>query len=368
MIELVSPLSGKPLHRDSAHSLSDGTSERWPVIDDIPYLRVGSEELAARLLAHLDRGESSAALVLLLAENDRWWNEPPPPPAQLRDLVDRRGTLTLREAMALLGWGRVGDYFAHRWSDPTYVAGLALLDAHWTAPATAFELACGIGHYLRALCQVGVRAIGADLVFAKLWVARHWVAPEAELVCFDAEQPWPVRLRTDLALCHDAFYFLGNKPHVAAQLLEAAATVALAHVHNSQHPNLSTGEGMTRLEVEDLFPDATLYADEELTACGASGRLPEPFHGDKTEAFGIAIGPPASEPGPLGMPLSGASLTRNPLCIGGAPAWPSERYADEYGGRVTYACRADLPDRTLMAPEWIDAVRRRELVDLPERW
>ena len=25
--------------------------------------------------------------------------------------------------------------------------------------------------------------MGADVVFAKLWVARHWVAPEAELVC-----------------------------------------------------------------------------------------------------------------------------------------------------------------------------------------
>jgi hypothetical protein len=28
----------------------------------------------------------------------------------------------------------------------------------------------------------------------------------------------------------------------------------------------------------------------------------------------------------------------------------------------------DLPLETAMAPEWAEAARRRELVDLPERW
>ena len=368
MIDFVSPLSGKALHPDSPHSLADGAGERWPVIDSIPYLRAGSEDLAARALSLLDQGDTAGALMLLLAENDRWWNEPPPPADHLRRLVENRNTLTLRDAMALLGWGRVGDYFAHRWSDPTFVAGLALLDAHWSAPRAAFELACGIGHYLRALGQAGVRAIGADLVFAKLWVARHWVAPEAGLVCFDAERPWPVRLRVDLAFCHDAFYFLENKAFVAERLRQTGKAIALAHVHNADHPNLSGGRGMTLAEITALFSDATLYAGEELTACGASGRRPEPLLTAKTEAFAIATGAPTAGPGPLGTPPLGAALQRNPLCVAGAPQWPSARYAEEYGPRVTYACRVDLPAQATMAPQWIDAVRHRELLDLPERW
>ena len=32
----------------------------------------------------------------------------------------------------------------------------------------------------------------ADVVFAKLWLARRFVCPRARLVCFDAAAPWPL--------------------------------------------------------------------------------------------------------------------------------------------------------------------------------
>ena len=158
MSPLVSPISGRPLHLQQPHALSDGAGERWPVMEGIAYLRAGSRERAAAVLARLDGGDPEGALALLLAENDRWWNEPPPPEGDLRALVREADGLTLREAMARLGWGRVADYFAHRWSDPTFLAGLALVDAHWSAPRTAFELCCGVGHHLRALQGAGVAA------------------------------------------------------------------------------------------------------------------------------------------------------------------------------------------------------------------
>lgn len=368
MIEFRSPRSGCPLAPDTAHSLSDGAGERWPVIDDIAYLRRGSEALAQAALALLDAGDEPGALVLLLAENDRWWPEPPPPPADLERLVAGRDDLSLRSAMALLGWGRVADYFAHRWSDPTFAAGVALMDAHWAAPSSAFEFACGIGHYLRLLGEARVVATGGDIVFAKLWVARHWVAPAATLVCFDAEQPWPFTLRVDLACCHDAFYFLGDKAAVASELARCAPSLLLSHIHNRAHPNLSSGASMSLDEVRELFPEATLYADEELTAAWAQGRLPRPGADPSTEAFAVALGTPArAAPGGLGLPAPGAVLVRNPLCGDDGPNWPSARYAEEYGARATFAC-ADVPERTAMAPGWVDAVRRRELLALPERW
>jgi hypothetical protein len=364
-----SPVTGAALAADTPHSLA-AAGERWPVVDGIAYLRAGSEERAAAALAALDAGDADAARVLLLAENDRWWEGAPPPDADLRRLIAEREALSLREAMGLLGWGRVGDYFAHRWSDPTYLAGLALLDAHWTGPATAFELACGIGHYLRALAQAGVAATGADVVFAKLWVARHWVAPDAVLVCFDADRPWPVAPRVGLALCHDAFYFLADKPGIAARLCQAAPLVVLSHVHNRDWPNLSGGAAMTRGELAALFPGAALYDDAELTEAAVAGVAPGPIGDAAVEAFGLvhgAAGAPGAAVGPLSLPPAGRALVRNPLCRDGAIAWPSDRYRAEYAGRATYTC-ADVPPRATMGEAWRAAAARRELIDLPARW
>lgn len=369
MIRYRSPTNRRWLDFDGTHTLTDGIGGRWPVVEGIPYLRIGSQVLAAATLQRLDDGDATGALLLLLAENDDWWSGPPPLRDDLAKLVAQRATLSLRAAMQLLGWGRVGDYFAHRWSDPTYLAGLTLLNAHWRAPGHAFELACGIGHYLRSLALAGVQTTGADVVFAKLWVARNWVAPAAQLVCFDANHQWPIELTADLAYCHDAFYFLTDKAAVVAQLRDIAPVMALAHIHNSDHANLSAAQGMTRDEVRAMFPDAVLYDDEELTRAGAAGDVPAVGASDETEAFGVVVGArPTNMLGPLDPPRSGRMLHRNPLCVDGRLVWPSERYAEEYGGRLTFACTSNLPDTVAMAPEWEAAALRRELVDLPERW
>ena len=216
-----SPRSGRALTPDGPNALSDGEGERWPVVDGIPYLRTGREEVVGEALTALDRGDRETALVLLLGDADDWWTGPRPGDQALRTLVTRRETLSLREAMALLEWGPVADYFAYRWSDPTYLAGLALLEAHWTAPATAFELACGIGHYARELTRCGVACLAADVVFAKCWLAKHWVAPGGGVcrvrrrIALAARRS---RQRFDLVHCQDAFYFLSEQALVAERL------------------------------------------------------------------------------------------------------------------------------------------------------
>ena len=377
-LALRSPTSGLPLHPEGPHALVDAAGERWPVVEGIAYLRAGSEPLARAALARLDDGDGDGALALLLAENDRWWDEPPPPEADLRRLVREADALSLREAMARLGWGRVGDYFAHRWSDPTFLAGLALVDAHWASPRTAFELCCGIGHHLRALRQAGVAVAGGDVVFAKLWVARRWVVgADAALVCFDAEAPWPMAGPYDLVTCHDAFYFLGDKPAVAARLRGLTApggTLAVSHVHNRGWPNFSAGAAVDVAELAALFPQALAYADEALTEAGVEGAAPTPERPAAlaaTEAFSVVEGgarPPRPACGPLSRPRPGARLLRNPLLSAdGAVRWPSDRYRDEYAARATYG-GGRAPEQTVMSKAVDELAARRELVDLPERW
>ena len=376
MTGLFSPETRKPLRLDGPHALTDGT-RRWPVIDGIPFLRIDRDALVEAALMELDAGRPDEALALLLADQDDWWTGPTPEPDALRTLVENRDRLSLRGAMDLLQWGRVGDYFSHRWTDPTFLAGLSLTEAHWNQPDTAFELACGIGHHLRALRQQGVASTGADIVFAKLWVAKHWIVPDADLICFDAASPWPLSGRTfDLVTCHDAFYFLEPKADILGWLraLSGDGVLLLGHIHNREWPNLSAGSAMDASDVQALAPDAVVYDDSELTRALVENRIP---HGAPpellrhVEAFAIAIGKPNAcvVEGWLGLPRENCMLRRNPLYDAAASIiWPSERYRDEYANRATYPLISSLPMRMAREQAPIQSIRRRELVDLPERW
>jgi SAM-dependent methyltransferase len=389
--ELRSPETGNPLKADGPHALRDAeTGARWPVIDGIPYLRINRAALVERVLAHLDAGEPDEALAALLVDQDDWWNGPPADPAGIIRLIKERRTATLRDAVELLGWGRVGDYFLHRWSDPTFLAGLSLLEAHWNEPVCVFEFACGIGHYLRELQRRSCKVAGADVVFAKLWVARHWVVAEkAQLVCFDAGSPhWPIpRAPVDLVVCNDAFYFLDDKAALLDCLRQNAGDdgwLALSHIHNRDCPGFSAGRAVTAEDIAELFPDALVYDDAELTRALVEARAPgpqEPAALRSCEAFSVVCGP-GMRPAPralvdgLTLPKPGTVLRLNPLYApegdGYVIRWPSERYEAEYGPRATYPLHSPGPE-TLTFDENLDAsetqrVRVREFVDLPERW
>ncbi|ONF50380.1 class I SAM-dependent methyltransferase [Methylobacterium radiotolerans] len=389
--ELRSPDTGNPLKADGPHALRDAeTGVRWPVIDGIPYLRINRAALIERVLAHLDAGEPDEALAALLVDQDDWWNGPPADPAGIIRLIKTRREATLREAVELLGWGRVGDYFLHRWSDPTFLAGLSLLEAHWNEPVCVFEFACGIGHYLRELQRRGCKVAGADVVFAKLWVARHWVVAEkAQLVCFDAGSAhWPIPgAPVDLVVCNDAFYFLDDKAALLECLRQNAGDdgwLALSHIHNRDCPGFSAGRAVTAEEIAELFPDALVYDDAELTRALVEARAPgpqEPAALRTCEAFSVVCGP-GMRPAPralvdgLTLPKPGTVLRLNPLYApdgdGYVVRWPSERYEAEYGPRATYPLHSPGPetltfDESLDAPE-TQRVRVREFVDLPERW
>ena len=370
-----SPVTGAVLTADTPHSLA-APGERWPVVDGIPYLRTDSEGLVAVALDHLDAGCPDDALVALLTDQDAWWTGPATDLGELKQLVRARDTLSLREAMALLRFGPVADYFAYRWSDPTYLAGLALLEAHWTAPATAFELACGIGHYARELTRRGVGCLCADVVFAKCWLAKNWVAPAAEYVVFDAGGRWPVVGRTfDLVQCHDAFYFLPQQDHAAAMLrsmVAANGVLAVSHLHNAGYSDGARGPARESSEWEALFPEAVVYDEYSLLRALLEGKAPAThfwIDDPEVEAFSLIEGHAAAGravTGGLALPRANAALCRNPL-LGERPGhdsarWPSARYREEYGPGCFWAYEDDE------LPFPADDARLRRLVDLPARW
>ena len=384
---LRSPETGSILRADTPHSLSDG-EDRWPVVEGIPFLRTGREKLRDKVLVALDAGDERAAAVELLRDQDDWAPDPPPDREAVETLLD--GDQVLREAMILLGFGPVADYFTYRLSDPTYLAGLALVAAHWNAPETSFELACGIGHYSRELARRGVATAAGDVVFAKLWLARRYVAPETRLVCFDAAAAFPLEAgAADLALCQDAFYFLPEKASVARELSRLTGdggTVLVGHAHNAAAENHSSGAPLTPEGYAALFPDPLLYDDAELTEAFFTGRPPESKDAGGltgSEAICLVSGKENRPPAPdLTLPPPGTPLYPNPLyeVEGGDPArlrlrWPSARYRDEYAPRSGYLPEeASIPQETIRkaaagaagSDREVDLLaRRRLLLDLP---
>ena len=384
---LIDPETGRALRYDTPWSLTDGAN-RWPVVEGIPYLRVGRETLRSTCLQALDAGGDRAALVLLLADQDDYARIAPPDSTTLDHLADAVGSrlASLRQAMTTLNYGPVADYFAHRWSSPTYLSGLALLDNR-AEGAAVVEVACGIGHYLRDLSRQGVACGGLDVVFSKLWLARRFlVGNDVPLVCADASQGWPLGQAPGptVAFCHDAFYFLPEKPRVVASLQSLVGdlgAILIGHAHNRLHDHAGVaGEPKTTAEYAAMLPGCSLMDDAELarsewTDTPAPARSAESLA--NVEAVAILWPGGIS---PLSRPRPTAKLRLNPILIEAEdvlrPAWPSERFEAEYADASPYLTGEAIPSAQTLRhaengtpdPEVDRLARRRILLDLPERW
>lgn len=372
--------------------LTDGKGSDWPIVEGIPFLRVGRDALRYEVLDRLAAGDRRGALIALLADQDDFARTPPPDPSALGGLVDDlyAGGLLFRRAMSVLGFGPVVDYFAYRESTPTYLSGLALLAKHWVPGALVVEVACGVGHFLAALsCQ----ALGVDVVFAKLWLMRYFLVATQPLVCADVAKGFPLGAAQGpaLVLCHDAFYFLPDKGRVAGRFMDLVGDrgrILIGHAHNRLVDQRGVaGEPLRPEEYAALFPGCTLYDDAELAREAWAGTpAPRREWPDLSGAEAIALAWSASgdlaatSPPDFLRPTAGTPLRLNPLLVDDRgtlrPRWPSPRFEEEYAAGSSYLLGEPTPDpatlRRAAAGEIDDRIaalaRRRILVSTPERW
>lgn len=361
----ISPTTGRLLRAENPHTLSDGV-ERWPVVASIAYLRTGREELRREVLGALDSGDGRVALALLLADQDPFAPLPPPDHQTLLELIDAtaRGAMTLREAMRVLNFGPVADYFAVRTSSPTFLSGLGLL-SQCRGRHAVVEVACGIGQLLREPYRRDVPVAGIDLVFSKLWLAHTFVVPHAQLICGDACGPLAESMGEATVLCHDAFYFFADKPAAATALMRLAGPggrVLVGHVHNAHWNHGVAGHLLSPQGYASLFPECVMFDDAAFTTAHLNGTPAPSEHPTAlggveavslvwpaVEAWGdVGRGPPDS----FAIPVEGTHLVLNPLLIdvGGrlGPHWPSPRVAEEYRF-AEFLCGEPLPSREVLA-------------------
>ncbi|MEM7482674.1 MAG: methyltransferase domain-containing protein [Acidobacteriota bacterium] len=377
---LRSPLTGGPL-REVAPSLLDDGETLWPVLDGIPYLRLGRDELRGAAVRALQRQDAEDALALLLADR----KDETIPPADPESVRRALSAPTARQAMTELGYGSLAEYFLHRWSHPSYLSGLALLESHSAAGESLFEVACGAGHFLRPWLLAGGRALGGDTVFSHLWLSRRFTAPDARLVCFDAEGPFPFADgAASLTFSNDSFHYFRRKAHVFAELqrISAGGRVLLGHVHNAAQRNFSPGEPLPIEEYQSMLQPAVAYDDAELARSALEGRAARPATVEDLSpaaAAAFVCGPAAVGEGPaLVLPPAGTALDVNPLLSPAGPRWPNQRFEEEFARSWVYLSAMRYPPKAIIeaaargefsAEAEIEGLcRKRTLLNLPERW
>lgn len=214
----------------------------YPVVDGIPVLMAAyaGDTSFQQLLA--DDPEMALFTALELDEERQ---------AAFRRFLAQGSTGTYCDCIEIFSPGDEGPYFVHRFANPTYLVGQALLRAIGSErrcfTRRAIDLAGGSGHLTRALCQIagGAEVFLAETNFWKLWIARQIIAPECVPICCDAEAPLPFKRGSfSLALCSDAFHYIWSKRQLACEMMRITGddgVIVVNHVHNALMENYSVG-------------------------------------------------------------------------------------------------------------------------------
>ena len=112
-------------------------------------------------------------------------------------------------------------YFAFRFGQPRHLVALSLACLIRRPGKPVLDLACGFGHITRHLVNraEGRPVIGLDRNFFMLYVAKNWLAPEAEYVCAQADSGLPFSDDSfSTVLCSDAFHVFPGKANCIREL------------------------------------------------------------------------------------------------------------------------------------------------------
>ena len=258
---------------------------RYPVVAGIPILKKGrisaTGQTADEMVHLIEAGSQSVALQGMLMPA-----APPSPafaPIQLQSLPSIKGIRWLKSTAhrhALRRWQQQAtaflanlnerttardmldfyfrrsrspmahayDYFALRFGQPRHVVALSFADLIHQPSKPILELACGFGHITRSVIrQAGSQpVIGLDHTFFALYVAKNWIAPQAQYVCCEADAglPFPADAFSN-TLCVDGIHCFANKVTVIRELkrvtqndglmmLVASRNALVAHPYSGQ--------------------------------------------------------------------------------------------------------------------------------------
>jgi SAM-dependent methyltransferase/uncharacterized protein YbaR (Trm112 family) len=204
---------------------------RYPVVAGIPVLKKDTSGRQQRrlidcVIALIEAGRREEALLALMpspgldAPASESRPSAPGPPSWAEQavamLMNHGGQGTACDVLAFFFEDQDDnyDYFSYRFGQPRHLVGLSFASIVRSPNKPILDLACGCGHITRSLVhQAGGQPVfGLDRIFLGLYLAKHWVAPQAEYVCCDADTALPFSDATfAAAVSVDAFHYFANK-------------------------------------------------------------------------------------------------------------------------------------------------------------
>lgn len=285
--------------------------QAYPVVAGIPIIRPGrggrTQKSNAEIVSLIRKGAYQEALQAVLLP-------PPPPspelaPAWLKALPSVKGIRALkfqahRRALARQRarlWANllnpndpltacefmdryyeqagetrrdVHDYFAYRFGQPRHLVALAFASLIDQPTGPILELTCGCGHITRGLVHKanGQLVVGMDRNFFVLYVAKHWVAPEAVYICGDLDIPLPFSDELFSAIsCTDGFHYLGQKEDCMQEIrrvLQPDGLILLNVLRNAYIDYAQAGQPLSPEAYAQLAADLPhrLVSDAEVLA------------------------------------------------------------------------------------------------------
>jgi hypothetical protein len=279
---------------------------------------------------------------------------------------------TFRSAMDALAFGRVATYFAHRWSAPTFLSGLSVMGMVARTGSPMIEIACGTGQLLREAANAGFTTVGADVVFAKCWLGHRFISPDTQFVCCDGAKGAPAFCTDEPSsvFCHDAFYFFPDKSAALDGMRQLAngGSVGIGHAHTDKDDTGIAGTPLPLEAYQTLSPNGVFFDDAELAKALIDNCRPS-VSLDSPGAVSFVEGE-MGDADRFGLPRG--RLRTNPLLKQHdgqfSPVWPDDRFAHEYKEAAYLFGEGEMPTPSL-PPRLVEvAARKRQLLDLPERW
>jgi SAM-dependent methyltransferase/uncharacterized protein YbaR (Trm112 family) len=150
------------------------------------------------------------------------------------------------------------NYFTFRFGQPRHLAALEIASIIKERGGPILDLACGMGHLTHYFTwgeQHQRQVIGIERDYFRLYLAKNFMAPEADFICQWADRPLPFPAGSfDSIFCSDAFHYFLNKVgclREMEQVLAPNGLIAITRLGNlEQKPNEGyelTVDGYSRL-------------------------------------------------------------------------------------------------------------------------
>lgn len=156
-------------------------------------------------------------------------------------------------------WAEVmKNYFMFKFGQPRYPAALSLTSILREKDGPVVDLACGAGHLTHHLSHERKQPVfGIDRDFFRLYLATNFIAPEADFICYQADQILPFAdASVGGVFCADAFAYFENQARCiqeAERVLNEDGMIALARIGNRDREPHNGGNPLSIEGYHQLF-------------------------------------------------------------------------------------------------------------------